>query len=314
MKAFVMAAGFGTRLRPFTEQLPKPLAPVRNVPALFYAFALLKEAGVREIVCNVHHHAAAIRKAVESADLSGLQITFSEEEPILGTGGGLKKCESLLDGDDFFLVNSDIVTDIDFTALARQHRSSGLPGTLALYETPHAAEIGAVGVHNGLVKDFRNMRNTGLESQFIYTGTAMLGPAVFEHLEKGFSSIVDTGFTGLIDNGGLGAYLHTGFWMDIGTLESYHKANTACGILPERLAGTVRDALGMEPCRLSPEATVDEGARVIRSVIGSGCRIGKGAMVEDSLLLPGSVVNPDETLRCSIRDRHHTVELPQYNK
>lgn len=311
MKAFVLAAGFGTRLRPFTVQLPKPLIPVLNVPTLFYTIALLREAGITEIICNIHHRAAEIRSAVEAVDFNGASITFSEEQPILGTGGGLKKCEHLLRDDDFFLVNSDIITDIDFAALIRHHRAAKLPGTLVLYETPDAAEIGAVGVDGSLVKDFRNIRNTGLASRSIYTGTALLGPAIFDHLEKEFSSIVNTGFTGLIDNGGLGAYLHTGSWMDIGTLENYHMANTARGMLPERIAGKIATAIGIMPHHLSSEAVITEGARVVRSVVGSGCSIGKGASVEDSVLLPGAVVKPGETLRSSIRDRHHTVMVGQ---
>jgi len=310
MKAFVLAAGFGTRMMPFTEHLPKPLVPVLNVPSLFYTFALLKNAGITQIICNIHHHAEVIRRAVEAMNFTDLQIVFSEENPILGTGGGLKKCESLLDDDDFFIVNSDIITDIDFRKLHRHHRSSGLAGTLALYETPDAAAIGAVGIDDGLVLDFRNMRKTGLATSLIYTGTAILSPAIFDYLERGFSSIVDTGFTGLIDNGGLGAYLHPGSWMDIGTHENYLMANTDGDPLPERLSGKIAEAIGIMPCHLSPEATVAPDATVIRSVIGRGCRIGKGATVEASVLLPDAVVESGETLRRIIRDRHHTVVLP----
>lgn len=309
MKALVLAAGFGTRLKPFTEHCPKPLIPVLNVPSLFYAFALLKESGVTEIVCNIHHHAAEIRKAVDAFDFGKLRITFSEETSILGTGGGLKKCEPLLGDDDFLLVNSDIISDIDFAALVGSHRMSGVAGTLALYETPDAGTIGAVGVENGLVRDFRNMRLTGLLSSLIYTGTAVLSPAIFAHLKKGFSSIVDTGFTGLIDNGGLGAYLHGGSWMDIGTLESYCRANTATGMLPELLAGRVRAAIGMMPRRIAADAAIDAGASVVRSSVGSGCTVGRGAAVENSVLLPGAVVEPGETLSSAIRDRCSTVFL-----
>ena len=309
MKAFVLAAGFGTRLRPFTEHIPKPLIPVLNVPSLFYAFALLKDSGVREIICNIHHHAAEIRKAADAFDFGELRITFSEETTILGTGGGLKKCETLLGDDDFLLVNSDIISDIDFPALVSRHRTAGVAGTLALYETPDAGTIGAVGVERGLVRDFRNMRLTGLVSSLIYTGTAVLSPAIFAHLKKGFSSIVDTGFTGLIDHGGLGAYLHGGSWMDIGTLENYCRANTAPGMLPELLAGRVHAAIGIMPRRIAADAAIDSGASVVCSSVGSGCTVGRGAAVENSVLLPGAVVETGETLSSAIRDRFGTVFL-----
>lgn len=312
MKAFVLAAGFGSRLRPFIEHLPKPLMPVLNVPALFYTFSLLKEAGVTEIFCNIHHHAAKIRKAVETQDFRGTTIRFSEEQPILGTGGGLKKCECLLDDDEFFLVNSDIITDIDLRDLRRHHRSSGAAGTLVLYETPDAPAIGQVGVENGLVRDFRNMRGTGLASMSIYTGTALLSPVIFRYLERGFSSIIDTGFTGLIDNEGLAAYRHRGTWIDIGTIATYHRVNTQKDALPATITETVGRATGVLPHTLSPQASIDPSARVRRSSVGAGCKIGAGAIVEDSVLLPGAVVAARETLRLSIRDRHTSVVLEEH--
>ncbi|NTW55609.1 MAG: NTP transferase domain-containing protein [Chlorobiaceae bacterium] len=292
MKAFVLAAGFGTRLRPLTGHLPKPLIPVLNVPALFYTFFLLKEAGIREIICNIHYHADAIVSFIESSCLSGLDITFSVEEEILGTGGGLKKCEKLLEEDDFLLVNSDIITDIDFAALIGHHRRSGRPGTLVLHETPEAAEIGYVGVKDVLVMDFRNMRGTGLFSSLIYTGTAVLGPEIFRFLDTGFSSIVDTGFTGLIDNGGLGSFLHDGLWCDIGTIPNYRKANLGMTARLAALGDRMEQAIGMRPELISAEAEIAPDATVNGSVIGRNCRIGRGAAVSGSILLPGTVV-PD---------------------
>jgi mannose-1-phosphate guanylyltransferase len=311
MKAFVLAAGFGSRLSPFTLHLPKPLMPVLNVPAILYTFALLKEAGITEIICNIHHHAPEIRSSVESFALEGLAISFSEEKTILGTGGGLKKCERLLDEGDFLLINSDIVTNIDFSSFINRHRESGLPGTLALYETPDAATTGNVGVKNGKVMDFRNMRNTGLDSSLIYTGTAILSPEIFRHLKEEFSSIVDTGFTGLIDHGGLGAFRHTGSWMDIGTPRNYLCANIGLNMLPERLSKRIRDIIGIEPHRISAAASISPSATLVRSVAGHGCIIGKEAVIENTVLLPGAMVEAGERLRNCIRDRHHSVFLPQ---
>ncbi|MBN1278499.1 MAG: NDP-sugar synthase [Chlorobiaceae bacterium] len=311
MKAFVLAAGFGTRLRPFTLHLPKPLIPILNVPAILYTFALLKEVGITDIICNIHHHAADICKSIESFDLDGLSISFSEEKTILGTGGGLKKCERLLDDGDFLLINSDIIADIDFAAFVRRHQESGLPGTLALYATSDAHAIGSVGVENGQVRDFRNMRNTGLASSLIYTGTALLSPDIFRYLNDEYSSIVDTGFTGLIDHGGLGAFRHSGSWMDIGTPENYLNANTGSNMLPERLTRRVREAIGIEPRRVAADASIAPEATVIHSVIGSGCVIGNGAVIENSVLLPGAKAVMGEHLRNSIRDRHETLRLAE---
>lgn len=309
MKAFILAAGFGTRLRPLTDHIPKPLIPILNIPSLFYTFFLLKQAGITEIICNIHHHAIAIRRFIESSELPGLTITFSEEPVILGTGGGLKKCESLLGNEEFLLVNSDIITDIDFRALINHHHQSGRPGTLTLYETPEAATIGYIGVENGLVKDFRNSRNTGLYSAYIYTGTAVLNPKIFGFLKEEFSGIVDTGFTGLIDNGGLSYYLHDGQWGDIGSMQSYWQANLDKESLITGMSDKMNLAIGMHPHHLSPEAFISKDAEVSCSVIGKGCRIGADCKITNSVLLPGVTVNPGTAIINAVVDPFSTTVM-----
>jgi mannose-1-phosphate guanylyltransferase len=262
MKAFVLAAGLGTRLSPLTDHTPKPLIPILNIPSLFYSVYLLKQAGIREIICNIHHHGDTVRQFIESSNLTGLNITFSEEPIILGTGGGLKKCEKLLDDGDFILVNSDIISDIDFSALIKQHQVMGRAGTLTLFETPEAIAIGYVGVEGGLVKDFRNLRKTALLSSFIYTGVAILSPAIFRYLKAEFSGIVDTGFTGLIDNGGLSYYQHKGLWMDIGTMHSYWLANINRNLIMNNLALPMKQTIGIAPHAIAPDAIISPEASI----------------------------------------------------
>jgi len=316
MKAFVLAAGLGTRLAPLTDHTPKPLIPVLNIPSLFYSFFLLKQAGITEIICNIHHHGNVIRRYIESSDLNGITITFSEEPEILGTGGGLKKCEKLLGDDDFILVNSDIITDIDFKALVTQHHRSGCPGTLTLFETPEAATIGYVGVENGLVKDFRDIRKTGLASSFIYTGVAVLSPKIFRFMKAEFSGIVNTGFTGLIDNGGLSFYRHEGLWMDIGTMQSYWLANIDTPSLMNNLAQPMKRGLGISPHLIAPDAIISTDAILSRSVIGKGCTIGRECIIRNSVLLPGVTVMPGSSIINSIVDPYSItiMEEPKENR
>ncbi len=316
MKAFVLAAGLGTRLAPLTDHTPKPLIPVLNIPSLFYSFFLLKQAGITEIICNIHHHGNAIRRFIESSELKGLSITFSEEQEILGTGGGLKKCEKLLGDDDFILVNSDIITDIDFSALMSRHHRSCCPGTLALYETPEAATIGYVGVEDGLVKDFRDMRNTGLVSSLIYTGVAVLSPEIFRFMNAEFSGIVDTGFTGLIDNGGLSFYRHEGIWMDIGTMQNYWLANIDAASVMNRLALPMKRAIGISPHAISPEAIISPDAKLSHSVIGKDCSIAAECTVTNSVLLPGVKIKSGSTIVNAVVD-HNSITImdePKQNR
>ena len=311
MKAFVLAAGLGTRLRPLTDHIPKPLIPILNIPSLFYTLFLLKQAGIREIICNIHAHADAIKNFIKASDLPGLEISFSEEPVILGTGGGLKKCENLLGTNEFLLVNSDIITDIDFRALLRHHQESGHPGTLTLYATPEASSIGYVGVEDGLVKDFNNRRQTNLVSSFIYTGTAVLSPDIFRFMKAEFSGIVDTGFTGLIDNGGLGYYQHKGLWMDIGTMQSYWQANIKTASIINGLAATMTDMIGMHPHAISSEAFISPNVEISQSVIGKGCHIGKHCTIRNSVLLPGVEVKTGRTIINAVVDPYSTIVIEE---
>ena len=300
MNAFVLAAGFGTRLQPITDTTPKPLVPVLNVPSICYTLFLLKEAGFRKAIINIHHHPDSLRRFFDRHDFGNLQVQLSEEPTILGTGGGLKKCEHLLDDGDFLLINSDIISDIDLTALVAHHRRSGLGGTLVLHETPLAPDIGQVGVRDGRVLDFRNRRGTGLLSQLIYTGTAVLSPAIFRYLREEFSSIVDTGFTGLIDHEGLGWHEHRGLWQDIGTLQNFYRTNLDDNLRILQLEPRMRQLVGMGPCMVSGNASIHPDARLQQAVVGEGCVIEAGAEVEHSVILPGTLVGKGSHIRNSI--------------
>ncbi len=290
MKAFILAAGFGSRLKPITNGIPKPLIPVLNVPSICYPLALLREAGIQSVICNVHYHADRIRHFFSESSESGLDVHISEEPEILGTGGGLKLCEQLLDDEPFLLINSDIIADFNLQSFIDAHRQSGRPGSLMLYKTPAARSIGDVGLHNGEVRDFRNMLGTGLRSDYIYAGAAVLGPSIFRYLKSEFSSIVDTGFTGLINNESLGCFLHNGFWHDIGTPESYWRANILNRNTTLAIAQRISAQVGMKPEMVSPDAHISPDATVRESVIGSRCRIGEGSVLHQSVVLPGTAV------------------------
>jgi mannose-1-phosphate guanylyltransferase len=218
MRAFVLAAGFGTRLEPLTLERPKPLVLVAGIPFICYSLALLKEAGVDSIVCNLHYRPGDIMDFFRRNGDFGFQVDFSMEENILGTGGGIKRCESLFSGGPFLLMNSDIIMDMDVKALISHHESSRHENTVVLCR----AESGeaTVSVEGDGVMDFRNSLGTGLAATHDYTGAAILSSSIFPFLETGFSSVVYTGFTGLISHLSLGYYEHRGLWMDAGTPES----------------------------------------------------------------------------------------------
>lgn len=309
MKAFILAAGLGTRLRPLTLYKPKPLVPVLNIPAIFYALHALKDAGINKAVCNLHYRSESIIRVLEEHGFFGMDLTISEEEKILGTGGGLKKCEQLLADDDFVLINSDIVADFDIKALAEHHRSSGAGATLALVNHPRAKVIGDVGIDSHGVHDFKGKRGTGLSSNLIYGGAAIISPGIFDHLSNDCSSIVDTGFYGLIDTTGIAYRIHQGFWHDIGTMESLWTANILGSDEISRISSRMQHSLGLSPTCFADDALIPGGTHISASVIGVGCSIGKNARIERTLVMPGTVVENDAMLRDCIAWNGGTINV-----
>src|SRR5438105_13823420 len=142
----VLCAGFGTRLRPLTDRVPKPLVPVCGLPFLQYNFALLHHAGVRDVVINTHHLGAEMEKgARELAHRIGIDLSISNEKGhILGTGGGLRHAAQLLGAETFFLLNGDMLFDVDLLAALKAHRERGAVATMVLAPYPKGASYGAV--------------------------------------------------------------------------------------------------------------------------------------------------------------------------
>ncbi len=222
MKAFLLAAGFGTRLRPLTETVPKPLVEVAGIPSICYSLYLLRRAGIRKIVCNVHYLKDDIMKFLKGHDSFGCDIIFSEEDEILGTGGGLKKAERYLSDDDFVLINSDITFDLDIGRVIKKFHKSKSPGLVVVTEvSPGEA---TVSVSEERVTDFRETLGSGDPPLYDYSGAAVLSPRIFSHLVEEFSSVVYTGYTGLIENDSLAWYLYPGSWIDVGTHEAIKEA------------------------------------------------------------------------------------------
>ncbi|MCP4129426.1 MAG: nucleotidyltransferase family protein [bacterium] len=239
MKAFILAAGFGERLKPVTNTIPKPLIPVLGIPSICYAIALLKEAGITHAVCNLHYRSRDIIDFFEKHDYFGMTIEFSIEEEILGTGGGLKRCESFFKDDDFIIINSDIITDIDLNRVLDHHKEASAPASVVVYSKEDTGNDGTVSIAGGQVVDFKNSLESGITPEFEYMGIAVASPVLFDYLEKGFSSVVYTGFTGLIKDHSLGYYTHMGMWEDIGTIENLEatekKLKETESPLPERV-------------------------------------------------------------------------------
>ncbi|OVE82006.1 hypothetical protein BVY03_01795 [bacterium K02(2017)] len=141
MKAFILAAGFGTRMQPLTLTTPKPMVKVNQIPLIFYNLALLKHHKIKNVVINLHHLGHLIRKQLGNGKHLGLNITYSNEPKILGTGGGIKKAMRYFK-QDMLIINSDIIADFNLSQLIKLHKKKNTLATLALYNHPQKKKYG----------------------------------------------------------------------------------------------------------------------------------------------------------------------------
>lgn len=188
MKAMILAAGFGSRLRPLTDRMPKPLVRVGGHPMIAYPLAILREAGIREVLINLHHLGAQIRDALGDGSTYGLSITYSEEDPILDTGGAIKKAEPFLREDTFAVLNSDTVLDLRLADVVAEHRRLGALATMVLRPDRDAARFGVIEIDaTRRIRRFlgRPAAVEGTLTPLMFAGVHVFEPAVFSYMEHG---------------------------------------------------------------------------------------------------------------------------------
>lgn len=216
-KGMLFSAGLGVRLRPLTQTNPKPLLPIGNKAIIDYSLFYLSRFGVKEVVINLHHLGGKIKAHVDTGKKYKLKIRYTEEEVLLGTGGGLKKAQSYFEKEEaFFTLNSDTLINCDLHALAQFHFEQRLPATLVV--TPWQEG------HTRLQIANNNFLNVG-RGNHLFTGLAVLTPKIFDFLEERESNLVLDGILPMMNRvKGIAAFEHTGYWRDIGTKESYAQA------------------------------------------------------------------------------------------
>jgi NDP-sugar pyrophosphorylase family protein len=234
----ILAAGLGTRLRPLTDRLPKPLLPIGDRPMIEYTLGWVAAAGIRDVMINLHHKGDLIRQALGTGERFGMAISYSEEPVILGTGGGLKRVERFFQGEPFLIVNADVLTALDPTALIRSHAARRPLATLVVRRDPDASAYGALGLDAaGVIRRFLGRgpeANAPLED-VMFTGLHVLDPRVLNAIPPDrFSPITDQ-YIAIVERGDpLHGLLTDATWVDIGTPERYQDAQrlVAAGAIP----------------------------------------------------------------------------------
>ena len=294
MKAMILAAGLGTRLRPLTDKRPKALVPVVNRPMIERAIEYLKRYGTEAIVVNTHHHHNLIVDYLDGGKPFGLKIDVRVEPEILGTGGAIKNTEGFWDDEPFIVFNSDILTDIDLVPAYETHKESKGLVTLILHDREPYNQIGID--HSGKITDIAPSNDPG---RLAFTGIHIMSQELLSHIpDKGYSNIIDC-YLALIRSGKEIRYHITEghYWSDIGTVNSYKQVSkdlldqTRFSIAPEcqiAPSATLRDW-----AVLGERTTLEEGAEIRGSILWDGVRVEQGRRVVDSIVTSDRTVDRD---------------------
>ncbi len=327
-KAMILAAGLGTRLRPLTESIPKPAVPICGIPPLRWNLSLLASAGVEEVVINTHWQSQAIEAAVGDASSLGLEVHFSHEPKILGTGGGLRKAAGFFRDETFYVVNGKVLFDADLRGAASFHRERSSIATMVLRPQPDQAERSSVEIDDeGLIRRLRGEGETQASASLtrcLFTGVHVLEPRALEYLpDGGPACIIADGYMVMMRSGEvLSGHLQPDeYFAEPSTPRRYLMA--ALDVIDGRVglerfrAGGVDPFAGCQemtkgvfvhstvkvdssailepPCWIGKGAAIEQGAVVgPRALVEQEATIGEGARVKDSVVWPRSRIEAGE--------------------
>lgn len=312
MKAMILAAGYGTRLRPVTYTIPKPIVPLCGRPLMAWAVESLLAAGIRDLVVNLHHLPQAIERYLCATYAGEARFEFSYEAEILGTGGGVRRARALLEAEDeFFLVNGDTIQFPPYDALLAVRREAGALAALTLRHPPQGDRFTPVWLEKNVITGF----GEGTGEPLMFSGTHLISRRIFDYLpDKEFSGIVDEVYQPLIDSDKerVAGVIDDGpLWFDIGTPSRYMAASQT--LLARTVDGTLAPARGTHVTgdslvhdTASVRGTIERsvvGARSISegdlrdSVVWDDCRIAPGVVLESCVVAHGVEIATPISLR-----------------
>ncbi len=307
----VLAAGLGTRLRPLTYEINKPMVPVLDRPVMAHIVDLLDRHGFDETIANLHHFPQTIR------DYFGERLTYRVEEELLGTAGGVRGCAEFFGEEPFLVISGDALTDIDLRAFAARHREAGGVATLAVKKVADTREYGVV-LHD------RAGRITGFQekpapeealSDLGNCGIYIFAPRIFDYFpDRPFVDWAQDVFPALLAND-VPFHIHEvhDYWNDVGSLAELRQGTfdalrgqlhlemdgeeVAPGVIVAGGEPLPADAEVEGPVWIGRDVRIGAGARLTGPlVLGDGALVGDGAQLRESILFPGTEIAPGAIL------------------
>jgi mannose-1-phosphate guanylyltransferase len=312
MKAMVLAAGLGTRLRPLTYEISKPMVPVLDRPVMEHILDLLDRHGIEGTIANLHYFPEMIREHF------GERISYRFEQELLGTAGGVRACADFFGDDPFLVISGDALTDIDLTALAARHRETGGIATLAVKKVADTREFGVV-LHDrdGRITGFQEKpRPEEALSDLGNCGIYVFDPEIFDYFpERPFVDWAKDVFPALLEHD-VPFHIHEvrEYWNDVGSLGELRqgtfdalRGELRLGIEGEELSPGVLVAGGPSPLRedtetegpvwIGRDVRIGEGVRLMGPlVLGDGAQVGDRAQLRGSIVFPGTEIASESIL------------------
>jgi mannose-1-phosphate guanylyltransferase len=321
----VLAAGLGTRLRPLTYELPKPMVPILGQPVMGHDLCLLAAHGFEDVIANLHYFPDQIKETFADGSDYGVRLDYRFEPELLGTAGGVRNVRDHFGDETFLIVSGDALTDVDLSALWRTHREHGGIATLTLKRVQDTREYGVVIVgDDGRIQGFQEKPDPAEAlSDLGNCGIYVFEPEIFDYFpERPFVDWAQDVFPALLA-ADVAFYGHeiTDYWNDVGSMHEYRQGNF------DALAGIVKlHALPAEP----PDARVDDSAIVEGQVfigdscqieagvrltgpvvLGDRCRVGEGSAIRESIVWPGTELPPGTVLIDAVTGTRPLVEKLQ---
>ncbi|MDQ6804209.1 MAG: NDP-sugar synthase [Actinomycetota bacterium] len=317
MQALILAGGEGTRLRPLTSTTPKPVIPLVGRPFIGYMIEWLRGHGVDDVILSCGFMADGVRAVLGDGGELGVRLRYVDEPEPLGTGGALKFAEALLD-ERFFMLNGDVLADMDLTAQLAQHEQTGARATIALVAVEDPSAYGLVRwAGDYSVTEFVEKPSvTEIDTNLINAGAYILERTVLDGMPPAGTNVsIERGvFPGLVGQG-LYGYVYDGYWLDIGTRDRYLQGtfdilegivSTETGRRLAEAQLALAEGATIEG-RLVPPALVGPGCRIAagaivggRTVLGTDVEVGEGAHIETSVVLSGSRIGARTRISSSI--------------
>jgi mannose-1-phosphate guanylyltransferase len=313
MQVMLLAAGRSTRLGELGTVLPKPLVPICGYPAITFALALCRRAGLTDVVVNLHHHGELIRRTLGDGAAHGVSIRYSEEPDLLGTGGGIAMARPLFHPGPLLVMNGKVVAGIDLAEVVATHQAapSGTAATMVLRQDPNIDQWSPVGVdETGRVVSLRRQRAdhtpVGSISDRMFTGIHILEPALMDRLPAGVSDVIGEAYIpALLAGERIQSVTMTGYFAEHSTPERYLEGNLAVLKNPGLVGAPPGPLVGIDPSasihprariqmpvRIAAGAVIEEGATIgPEAVIGQGARVLAGARVEKSVVWANAIAS-----------------------